>query len=587
MYVVDSIKKHCALAKVVCMIVVGVNNKYDVSDKITLLCGKARLDYVKESYVAKYDIDDAVNFICYLFEEHGDQGLNNIDGDFAVAYWHKERQEVVCITSSFTVFSLYYYYDGAIFSASNEIDQLFLDSRVLRQPNLHFIANINSRIRFNNRHNETYYANVNYVPGGRVFRFTKDAKMVHKYWQPDIKKRYSYKTEDEWSNAIADVFSEAVNCRIMGGCEHGILFSGGLDSSAMASVAEKTLLQQGKKLYAFSHVLPNDYVGKSWDEREYIELFRGKNIEINYLDRITNVTLDDLRNNVRDLCTSQSLANLLTQQKLIELVEQKNVTNLLIGTFSELGMSGYGHGYFTELLLTGRWWTLFWETRAVARRLHINWFRLFVSDVLRPFIPEAFFFIFSPKLRESTKLVKIPFKDSFLVQHEHLSTPKFGKMTAATNHRRYQVNSINQAMEINIGALLDSNKLNRSFPFLDRRVVEICLAAPGWMKVSNGFRRNIIRRSMRGIMPDKICSRLTKGEAVPCYPEQVLQYIPEFRQLIAEIPRDSYAAQVLDLDELSMICGDGSTDGIMISAENFTMVIPPAISLAYFLNSFK
>lgn len=572
------------------VLIVGIDqtNGGNSNNELVLLCGQARIDYIAPKYAAKYhNIQDAVNFICQLFEEHGDTGLNNIEGDFAISYWHRTRQEVVCITSVFTVFPLYYYYDAQLFAAANDIDQLFVDVRVPRAPNLHYIANINQRIHRQNQNFETLYEQIYYMPGGQIYRFNLNGITMHKYWQPDIKKRYNYTTEQEWAEEIAKVFSEAVNCRITGDGEQGILLSGGLDSSAMASVAEKILLAQGKQLHAFSHVLPTNYVGKAWDEREYIELFRDKNIEINYLDRISNANLEDLRSVVKDKRITRSLTSFLTQQKLVELVKHKKVTNLLVGTFSELGMSGYGNGYFTELLLTGRWWRLARESKAMARRVKCNWFKLFVSDALRPLIPEALFCVFSRSLRERTSLEEIPFKSEFLAQHKLIAKPKHGKMSSATNHRQYQVDSINRAMKMNIGTILETDGLKRSFPFLDRRVVEICLAAPGWMKVNNGFRRNIIRRSMRGIMPDKVCTRLTKGEATPCYPEQALNYIPEFQQLIAEIPRDSYAAKLIDLDKLSQLCANSSATAEhkdRLSPDNFTMVIPPAISLAYFLN---
>lgn len=556
-------------------------------ETIFVLCAKVRLDYVAAKYCAGLEHCDPAQLICNLFEEHGDDGLNAIEGDFAISYWHQLRQEVVCLTSTFIVFPLYYYYDQQLFVAANEIDQLFSDKRIPRKPNLHYIANISQRIHSQNHAAETLFENVHYVPGGRVYRFDAQGLRKHKYWQPDINKRYEYKTEQQWAQAIAAVFSEAVNCRIKGDGEQGILLSGGLDSSAMASVAEKTLAKQGKKLYAFSHVLPVDYSGKAWDEREYIELFREKNIEINYLDKISQANLDDLRNVASDIRTTLSLTSFFTQQKLTDLVREKNISNLLVGTFSELGMSGYGFGYFTELLLTGRWWSLLRETRAMAKLMKRNWGRLFISDVLRPAIPERCFYWFSPRLREESQLAPIPFKADFIDCYPQLKKPEYGKMFAASNHRQYQVNSINRVMDMNVGAILESDGLARSFPFLDRRVVEICLAAPGWMKVNNGYRRNIIRRSMRGIMPDKVCTRLTKGAATPCFPEQALTYAGDFQRLIHEIPRDSYAAKVLDLDKLSELCGDGSTNNASkLSPDNFVMVIPPAISLAYFLNGF-
>ena len=49
------------------------------------------------------------------------------------------------------------------------------------------------------------------------------------------------------------------------------------------------------------------------------------------------------------------------------------------------------------------------------------------------------------------------------------------------------------------------------FPFLDKRVVEFCLAIPGEQKVSDGYARAIVRRALRGYLPEAVRLRSDKG----------------------------------------------------------------------------
>jgi asparagine synthase (glutamine-hydrolysing) len=53
--------------------------------------------------------------------------------------------------------------------------------------------------------------------------------------------------------------------------------------------------------------------------------------------------------------------------------------------------------------------------------------------------------------------------------------------------------------------------LEARFPFLDKRVVEFCLAIPGEQKVSKGYTRAVVRRALQGYLPDAIRLRSDKG----------------------------------------------------------------------------
>ncbi|HYO46083.1 MAG TPA: asparagine synthase-related protein, partial [Gemmatimonadota bacterium] len=49
-------------------------------------------------------------------------------------------------------------------------------------------------------------------------------------------------------------------------------------------------------------------------------------------------------------------------------------------------------------------------------------------------------------------------------------------------------------------------------PFLDRRLVEFCLAVPSEQKLANGWTRVILRRAMEGILPPEIQWRVHKAD---------------------------------------------------------------------------
>ena len=47
-------------------------------------------------------------------------------------------------------------------------------------------------------------------------------------------------------------------------------------------------------------------------------------------------------------------------------------------------------------------------------------------------------------------------------------------------------------------------------PFLDVRVVEFLIALPDDYKIADGITKRVLRQSMKGILPDRICNRMDK-----------------------------------------------------------------------------
>jgi asparagine synthase (glutamine-hydrolysing) len=50
-------------------------------------------------------------------------------------------------------------------------------------------------------------------------------------------------------------------------------------------------------------------------------------------------------------------------------------------------------------------------------------------------------------------------------------------------------------------------------PYLDRRMIEFCMALPSEQRISGGANRVIVRRAMTDLLPESVRSRLTKGAA--------------------------------------------------------------------------
>jgi asparagine synthase (glutamine-hydrolysing) len=54
-------------------------------------------------------------------------------------------------------------------------------------------------------------------------------------------------------------------------------------------------------------------------------------------------------------------------------------------------------------------------------------------------------------------------------------------------------------------------------PFLDHKFVELAMGIPAEMKTKNGELKHILKRAVRGVIPDEIIDRKKQGFGVPVY----------------------------------------------------------------------
>jgi asparagine synthase (glutamine-hydrolysing) len=120
-------------------------------------------------------------------------------------------------------------------------------------------------------------------------------------------------------------------------------------------------------------------------------------------------------------------------------------------------------------------------------------------------------------------------------------------------------------------------------PYLDKRVIEFCLAAPGHMKVRDGYNRYLIRRSLDGILPPKIQWRTTKMPFSPDYVRRYLAQIGKARDFVAAIGRRDPVRRIVDIDRLQSIL---NRPDVPAAKTMEAALVPVTIYLICFLRQF-
>jgi asparagine synthase (glutamine-hydrolysing) len=137
--------------------------------------------------------------------------------------------------------------------------------------------------------NLTPYNNIFKLQGGHNILFNLDTMTYNlkKYWEYLIEPDYS-KTENEWSEIIANLLEESVKKRLVADVPVGVFLSGGLDSSIISLLAQNN---SNSKINTFSI----NFSEKTFDESKYSNYF-SKKIGSNHYHQV--VGLD----NIEDIC---------------------------------------------------------------------------------------------------------------------------------------------------------------------------------------------------------------------------------------------------------------------------------------------
>jgi asparagine synthase (glutamine-hydrolysing) len=87
-------------------------------------------------------------------------------------------------------------------------------------------------------------------------------------------------------------------------------------------------------------------------------------------------------------------------------------------------------------------------------------------------------------------------------------------------------------------------------PTADKRVFEFCAAIPQEQFVVGGQGRSLVRRAMRGRLPDSTLQRTERGAQASDWFESLSGIVSELRQELARLERSPGARRLIDLERM-------------------------------------
>lgn len=529
------------------------------------------------------------------YEKWGSQCVDHLLGDFAFAIWDQRERVLFCACDHMGVRPLYIYRDPACFAFATEIKGLLAHPAIPTRLNKHKLACLTVPAFAVLDRETTCFDQILRLPAATTLTVATDNVRRRTYWTPTPTARLRLPPAEAFE-AFREVWFKAVAARLRSAFPVAALLSGGLDSSAVVATAAHILRQRNRTLISLSAVLPPDSPPDLADEKPFMDQFqKWDNIEMLFVTAPRRGPFDDLERLVWSGEGPPYTSRHYLYTALADAATRRQARPLLDGCGGELGPTYRADGYYTELLLSARWWPLGREMRRLARQGGRPYWRTCLSRVARPYL--------LPRLqhllrKRTSRFDHAPFR-AYPLQAAFVREALAGEADdvaaqAARSHRPFLTHRRNQRRHMmrarpwDTPAFSGQEHVSMSWPFLDKRVLEFCLAAPGAMKVHNGYERYLIRAGLEGLLPSEIQWRTSAEPFSPDYHLRYNRQRPQLQALLAAIVPNDPIREVVDVEALQRMAAAEMQGNRGDTPADFSAMhlVPGGIYLIAFLRQF-
>ncbi len=314
-----------------------------------------------------------------------------------------------------------------------------------------------------------------------------------RYWQPDLAKKIRYKTDEEYAEHFRTLLEESVRCRMRSTTPVGVLMSGGLDSTSVASLAARMIAPQ--PLTTISYVF--DELADC-DERVYINAVKEKyNLRSIQIPCDDAWPLKDWKNWPQNPNHPEGNPYRLLKERAYSRANREGLRVLFTGAFGDELYSGEGDWLFALLeekrfREAGRELKRHLRYAGLGRTLRSSYVRRIARRLVdqipggRRFRRKGQVSAWLTSLTADCLSGAAPGLDPLFELKRNI----LGREAASSC----------------VGEIFNAGRyaLDLRHPYRDLRLVEFVLALPAHQLYNRGYYKYILRVALKGILPENI-----------------------------------------------------------------------------------
>jgi len=465
--------------------------------------------------------------IVHLYEEHGDEFVQHLNGQFAIALWDLTSQRLILTRDRLGMLPLFYAVkDGQLLFASEikSIMSVWGHSPSLDLQALDQLMTFWSPVSPN-----TVFQDVNSIAPGEMLSLQNGNLQKRIYWDWQFPQNNEYRAgaEKKLAGELHELLIDATRIRLRSDVPVGAYLSGGLDSSVIVAI-----------IHHYGNV-PLRTFSIGFDEDEYDEA-NYQNMLIQHLDtehsRIQCSNADIAETFLKTIWHTESpilRTAPVPMQRLSGLVHSSGYKVVLTGEGSDEVLGGYD--IFKEGKIRQFWARNTDSTfrPAVLKRLYPYLDLTKGQAYLKNFFgveldkPESPFFAHYPRWLSTAKIkeflsdeVKAKLRNDFMDVMEK-SLPDAIQRWHPFNKSQYL-----EAKSLMAGyilcsqgdRMLMSNSVEGRFPFLDHRVIEFANSIHPKYKMKVLNEKYLLKKAFQEYLPRDIIQRFKQPYRAPNIP---------------------------------------------------------------------
>ncbi|MEJ2390872.1 MAG: asparagine synthase (glutamine-hydrolyzing) [Gammaproteobacteria bacterium] len=477
--------------------------------------------------------------IVHLYEQYGDDFVQYLNGQFAIALWDKPRQRLLLVRDRIGIVPLFYTRTTDQLQFASEIKSLVQASE--HSPRLNLTALDQLMTFWAPVSPQTVFQDVLELPPGQMLVAEAGQVQVKRYWQwqyPDRAGVIADANVDELAGELHDLLVDATRLRLRADVPVGAYLSGGLDSSVITAIIHQ---HGGVPLRTFSIGFDDADLDESGYQQELIAHLEADHsrIQCGYAD-IAEQFLSTIWHTESPILRTAPIP----MGMLSSLVRQQDYKVVLTGEGSDEVLGGYD--IFKEGKIR-QFWARFPDSQVrplllkklypyldISRKQGLAYLKSFFGIGLEH--PELPYFSHLTRWA-TTARTKEFFSDEVKAQ---LADDVIDSITPLLPQDIHDWHAFHQAQFIESKLLMSGyllcsqgdrmlmrNSVEGRFPFLDHRVIEFANRLHPKYKMQGLNEKYLLKKAMAPYLPASIVQRYKQPYRAPDIPSFFHDKTPE------------------------------------------------------------
>jgi asparagine synthase (glutamine-hydrolysing) len=450
-----------------------------------------------------------VEIVAAAYEKWGAECFGKLVGDWALSIWNPANRLLILAKDPIGTRHLYYTFEKDQVIWSTILDPLVLLAGKSFAVEEEYIAGWLSSFPATHL---TPYVGIHAVPPSSFVSIRPGKRKVSKYWDFDPGKRVRYNTDAEYEEHFRTVFRQSVRCRLRSDSPVLAELSGGMDSSSIVCMADSILASgladtpQIDTISCYNDSEPN------WNERPYFTQVEDKRGRVG---RHIDVGSQDLLNFASESERFEAVPGSLSRGVN---KSQDQFIDCVISQGNRVILSGIGGDEVTggvptpapeieDLFIGAYFGVLAHRLKIWALSKRKPWFYLLLEAATH-FLPPALVGVRKNKKPIAWLRPEFVKRNRAALQGYPTRLKVLGPLPSFQENL-LTLNGLRRQLEC--CPLSAQPPHERRYPFLDRDLLEFLFSVPREQLLRPGQRRSLMRRALKGLVPDGILNRKRKA----------------------------------------------------------------------------